>query len=156
MVQQMSSTGAQINRADFQLITRGYGPIGAPTKTLDEALAEEMAMMAKPSEPAPEGPWSCSSWFKVWPFFVLRRAGRRWRGSSRRCHVQSARFWRVQGLDAPGRRQPPQHGLTRAVSFYSSSYGYHAGMMSSSCISSGCRYDCQFIILRYHSGLWGF
>lgn len=53
MVQQMVSTGQGISRSNFQLLTRGYGPIGAPTKTLDEALAEEMAMMAKPSSDTP-------------------------------------------------------------------------------------------------------
>ena len=36
----MVSTGKPVNRANFQLITRGYGPIGAPTKTLDEQLGK--------------------------------------------------------------------------------------------------------------------
>lgn len=55
MVQQMLSTGQGINRSNFQLVTRGYGPIGAPTMSLDQALAEEMANMATPSSDQPAG-----------------------------------------------------------------------------------------------------
>ena len=32
----MSLTGETINRADFQLLTNGFGPIGAPTMSLQE------------------------------------------------------------------------------------------------------------------------
>lgn len=50
MVKNMTATGQSINRKDFQLVTRGYGPIGAPTMTLDELAQKEMAQMAKPTE----------------------------------------------------------------------------------------------------------
>lgn len=32
----MARTGQGLNRADFQLITRGYGPIGAPNMSLEQ------------------------------------------------------------------------------------------------------------------------
>ena len=39
---EMSLTGKNVNRADFQLITRGYGPIGAPTMSLDEQIGNTL------------------------------------------------------------------------------------------------------------------
>lgn len=54
MVAKMSATGGSINRADFQLVTKGYGPIGAPTMTMDELAKIEMENMVKPSAPVVE------------------------------------------------------------------------------------------------------
>jgi len=34
--QEMALTGKGLDRHTFKLITRGHGPIGAPTRTLDE------------------------------------------------------------------------------------------------------------------------
>jgi len=45
--------GQTINRADFQLINRGYGPIGAPTMSLDEFADLEMAKAIQASQPPP-------------------------------------------------------------------------------------------------------
>jgi immunoglobulin-binding protein 1 len=50
----LAQSGKPIDRASFRLVTRGYGPIGAPTMTLDEALAIDMALMAPPSGAGPE------------------------------------------------------------------------------------------------------
>lgn len=41
-VERMAASNEGINRADFKLITRGYGPIGAPTMSMDEFAAEEV------------------------------------------------------------------------------------------------------------------
>ena len=49
-VQEMVRSGQGINRADFKLVTRGYGPIGAPTMSLDELAQIEMAQAAKGGE----------------------------------------------------------------------------------------------------------
>eukprot|EP00035_Acanthoeca_spectabilis_P025420 m.458369 g.458369 ORF g.458369 m.458369 type:complete len:365 (+) comp21478_c0_seq1:79-1173(+) len=43
MISEMVRTGQPINRADFKLITQGYGPIGAPTMTLQELADKEVA-----------------------------------------------------------------------------------------------------------------
>eukprot|EP00041_Stephanoeca_diplocostata_P004786 m.50228 g.50228 ORF g.50228 m.50228 type:complete len:412 (-) comp15367_c0_seq2:149-1384(-) len=43
MVKEMQRTGQNINRADFTLINRGYGPIGAPTMSLEEYADKEIA-----------------------------------------------------------------------------------------------------------------
>eukprot|EP00039_Didymoeca_costata_P030145 m.28060 g.28060 ORF g.28060 m.28060 type:complete len:347 (+) comp7969_c0_seq1:30-1070(+) len=48
-IERMSRTGESINRADFKLINRGYGPIGAPTMTLDEFADQEMLKAAEAS-----------------------------------------------------------------------------------------------------------
>ena len=51
MVAQMSATGGSMNRADFNLVTKGYGPIGAPTMSMDELAEIEMANMVRPNAP---------------------------------------------------------------------------------------------------------
>jgi hypothetical protein len=38
MVQRMALEGGSITRSNFRLISRGYGPIGAPTMSIEEAL----------------------------------------------------------------------------------------------------------------------
>ncbi|EGD75770.1 hypothetical protein PTSG_07889 [Salpingoeca rosetta] len=41
-VKSMAASGKTINRANFKLLTRGYGPIGAPTMTMEEVAQIEM------------------------------------------------------------------------------------------------------------------
>eukprot|EP00911_Craspedida_sp_UC1_P000377 UC1_evm4s288 len=59
-VREMASTGKGMARADFQLITRGHGPIGAPTRTLEEQadieLAQAMEQQARSAEHAAANP----------------------------------------------------------------------------------------------------
>ncbi|EDQ88393.1 uncharacterized protein MONBRDRAFT_37569 [Monosiga brevicollis MX1] len=42
MVQHMAVTGKSVDRANFKLLTRGYGPIGAPTMSLEEVADREV------------------------------------------------------------------------------------------------------------------
>ena len=39
VVEKMVRENASLNRANFKLITRGFGPIGAPTMSIEEALS---------------------------------------------------------------------------------------------------------------------
>jgi immunoglobulin-binding protein 1 len=52
MVDEMVRTGKPINRADFKLVTRGFGPIGAPTMTLEQLADKEMADAMRRSQEA--------------------------------------------------------------------------------------------------------
>ena len=54
MVNEMMLSQTGISRADFNLITRGYGPIGAPTMTLDQLADMEMAQAADASRRSAE------------------------------------------------------------------------------------------------------
>jgi len=49
MVNEMMLSQTGISRADFNLVTRGYGPIGAPTMSLDQLADMEMAQAAEAS-----------------------------------------------------------------------------------------------------------
>ncbi len=42
MVTKMALEGTSIDRASFKLITRGFGPIGAPTMSIDDALSASL------------------------------------------------------------------------------------------------------------------
>lgn len=49
MVKQMATNNSSLHRKDFQLITKGYGPIGAPTMSLDQLADIEIADAMKRS-----------------------------------------------------------------------------------------------------------
>eukprot|EP00042_Codosiga_hollandica_P051656 m.637890 g.637890 ORF g.637890 m.637890 type:complete len:337 (-) comp58323_c0_seq2:113-1123(-) len=51
-VLEMAMTNATIDRCNFKLVTKGHGPIGAPTMTLDQAYDMEVAMGKIPANGA--------------------------------------------------------------------------------------------------------
>eukprot|EP00055_Hartaetosiga_balthica_P003898 m.9356 g.9356 ORF g.9356 m.9356 type:complete len:361 (+) comp3438_c0_seq1:59-1141(+) len=50
MVKKMSASGRSINRSNFQLLSAGYGPIGAPTMSLEQFADMEMAQAREAQE----------------------------------------------------------------------------------------------------------